>query len=215
MGIAEPRLKLPGPRFCLWRVGGPLQPRRLSVAGSQTRPVGIRKIVDLVRLAAFDLDGTLLRGETVCEAIARGIGRIHRMREFERLDSNQIEEVTAAREEMAAWYSSFTLEELCKHLTGIRVAPGVDEGFALLREHDFKIAIVSITWEFAVEWFANKFGADYSIGTRFSSGGLITHFWPQDKALLADTTGRQPRCRNAQRGRRGRFKRGHTHAFVL
>ncbi len=138
---------------------------------------------DPVRLAAFDLDGTLLRGETVCEAIAKGIGRSQRMRELERLDSNQIEEVTAAREEMAEWYSSFSLEEVCKHLSSIRVAPGVEEGLTLLRNHGFKIAIVSITWEFAVEWFANGLGADYSVGTGLSPDGVIAHFWPQDKAL--------------------------------
>ena len=54
-----------------------------------------------LRLAAFDLDGTLLRGRTACEAIAKGIGRLGRMRELEQLESNQIEEITAAREEMA------------------------------------------------------------------------------------------------------------------
>ena len=130
----------------------------------------------MMRIAAFDLDGTLLRGQTACEAIAMGIGRIGRMREFEELGSSQIEE-------MAEWYSSFTFSDLCKHLTAIRVAPGVDEGFALLHDHGFKIAIVSLTWEFAVEWFANRLGADYSVGTGLSPGGLITHFWPQDKAL--------------------------------
>ena len=124
-----------------------------------------------------------MRGETVCEAIARGIGRIQRMRELERIDSNQVEEVTAAREEMAQWYSTLTFDELREHLTSIRVAPGVDEGFTLLRDHGFKISIVSITWEFAVEWFANRFGADYSVGSGLSSDGLISHFWPKDKAL--------------------------------
>ena len=129
-----------------------------------------------MRIAAFDLDGTLLRGQTVAEAIAMGIGRIGRMREFEQLGSSQIEE-------MAEWYSSFTFSDLCKHLTAIRVAPGIDEGFALLHDHGFKLAIVSLTWEFAVEGFANRLGADYSVGTALSSGGLITHFWPQDKEL--------------------------------
>ena len=136
-----------------------------------------------LRLAAFDLDDTLLRGQTACEAIAEGIGRIGRMRELEQLESNQIEEIMAAREEMVEWYSAFTFSGLCKHLTAIRVAPGVDEGFTLLRAHGFKIAIVSLTWEFAVEWFANRLGADHSVGTGLSSSGLITHFWPQDKAL--------------------------------
>ena len=105
------------------------------------------------RLAAFDLDGTLLRGQTVCEAIAMGIGRIERMRELEQLESSQIEEVTAAREEMAQWYSALTSRDLCQYLAAIRVALGVGEGFALLRDHGFKIAIVSLTWEFAVKWF--------------------------------------------------------------
>ena len=115
------------------------------------------------------------------------------MREFERLESTHIEEVTAAREEMAEWYSTFTLSDLCELLTAIRVAPGVCEGLALLRGHGFKIAIVSLTWEFAVEWFANRLGADYSVGTGLSPDGLITHFWPQDKALwltrLSDNLG--------------------------
>ena len=137
-----------------------------------------------MKLVAFDLDGTLLRGESVWEAIARGIGRLERVREMEeQIAPDQIAEVTAAREESARWYSAYTFEELLEHVTSMRVAPGVDEGFALLREHGFKIAVVSLTWEFAVEWFANRFGADYFVGTALSPDGRITHFWPEDKAL--------------------------------
>ena len=136
-----------------------------------------------MRIAAFDLDGTLLRGQTACEAIAMGIGRIGRMREFEQLKSSQIEEIKAARAEMAEWYSAFTFSDLCQHLTAIRVAPGVDEGLALLRDHGFRIAIISLTWEFAVEWFASRWGVDHFVGQGLSTEGLITHFWPQDKAI--------------------------------
>jgi len=135
-----------------------------------------------VRLAAFDLDGTLLRSQTACEAIAEGIGRLGRMREFEQLRSNQIEEVTAAREEMAQWYSAYSLDDLCQHLATIRLAPGVEEAFTSLHRHDFRIAIVSLTWEFAAGWFASKLGADYFVGQGLSSEGKISHFWPQDKA---------------------------------
>ena len=137
-----------------------------------------------MKLAAFDLDGTLLKGESVWEAIARGIGRLERVREMEeQIAPDQTAEITAAREESAGWYSAYTFEELLEHVTSMRVAPGVDEGFALLREHGFKIAVVSLTWEFAVEWFANRFGADYFVGTGLSPDGRITHFWPEDKAL--------------------------------
>ena len=136
-----------------------------------------------MRLAAFDLDGTLIRGQTAAEAIAEGIGRIERMREFELLRSHETDRVKAAIEEMAEWYSTFTFSELCKHLNAVSVAPGTEEGFALLREHGFKIAIVSLSWDFAVKWFANRLGADYWVGTGLSSSGLVTHFLPQDKAI--------------------------------
>ena len=136
-----------------------------------------------MKLVAFDLDGTLLWEESVWEAIARGIGRLDRVREMEQLSADQTAEITAAREESAGWYSAYTFEELLEHVTSMRVAPGVDEGFALLREHGFKIAVVSLSWEFAVEWFANRFGADYFVGTGLSPDGRITHFWPEDKAL--------------------------------
>ena len=124
-----------------------------------------------------------MRGESVWEAIARGIGRLERVREMERIDPARIEEMTAAREESAGWYSSFTFDELLDHVTSMPVAPGIDEGFALLHAHGFKIAVVSLTWEFAVEWFAGRFGGDYYAGTGLSSDGEITHFWPRDKAL--------------------------------
>ena len=136
-----------------------------------------------VRLAAFDLDGTLLKGETVCEAIASGIGRIEQMREFEQLQHTQIEEIAAAREEMAKWYSRYAFQELCGHLTKMRFAPRLEEGFKLLHSHDVKIAIVSLTWQFAVKWFAKRLGANYHVGVGLSPIGQITHFWSADKAL--------------------------------
>ena len=152
---------------------------------------------NVLRLAAFDLDGTLLEGQTACEAIARGIDRLEHMREFEKLGYDQVEEIMTARQEMAEWYSAFSLDELRGHLATIHLAPGVLEGFSLLHDHDFKIAIVSVTWAFAVEWFAEELGADYSVGTGLSTDGRVDHFWPQDKAIwltgLAGRLGIDPR----------------------
>ena len=132
-----------------------------------------------IALVAFDLDGTLLRGDTVCEALARRIGHLGRMKELEGLA--QVEDIKAGREKMAAWYKPYTFSELCSFLTTLQVAPGVQEGFQLLKHHGIKIAIISITWEFAVEWFARHLGADYYVGTRLSATGQIDHFWSQDK----------------------------------
>ncbi len=56
-----------------------------------------------VALVVFDLDGTVLRGDTVCEAIAAHIGRLPRMRELERLPWSA---VYSARAEMESWYAA-------------------------------------------------------------------------------------------------------------
>jgi len=146
-------------------------------------------MVDRVRLVAFDLDGTLLRGETVCEALARGLGRIERMRELERATTPQ--ELRAAREEMARWYADASAESLTECLPSLSLAPGVAAGFELLRRHRIRTAIVSITWEFAVEWFARIFGADHFVGTRPCPGGRIEHFWPEDKPGWLETLARR------------------------
>lgn len=144
-----------------------------------------------MKLVAFDLDGTLLWGESVWEAIGRSIGRLERVREFEQLDIAQTEAIAAAREEFTGWFRSFTIDELREHIVAMQAAPGVGEGFSLLREHGFQIALVSLTWEFAVEWCAERFGAGHCVGTGLSSDGRITHFWPEDKALwLAELAGR-------------------------
>jgi phosphoserine phosphatase len=99
-----------------------------------------------VRLAAFDLDGTLIRGPTICESLAE------------------------------------PLSAHCARLTGVAIAPGAHEAFELLGQRGIRTAIVSITWSFAVEWFARRFGADAWIGTGVQSGD-IQHFWPSDKPV--------------------------------
>ena len=135
------------------------------------------------QLAAFDLDGTLLRGDTVFEALARPLGHLERVQEFEKLRTSDIDGVRAARQEAAGWYESSTLPELHSSLASMRLAPGVHEGLGLLKSHGFAIAIVSITWEFAVEWFARQLGADHFVGTRLSPDGGVVDFWPADKAV--------------------------------
>ena len=88
--------------------------------------------------------------------------------------------VTAAREAMAEWYRPYTPEELTAGLSDLSLAPGSEEAFALLRRHGVATAIVSITWSFAVEWFARRLGADYAYGTRLIDG-RVEHVWPADK----------------------------------
>lgn len=116
-----------------------------------------------IKLAVFDLDGTLLRGDTVCLALARRLGRLDRMQELENLRDLAL--IKEARHEMAAWYEGRIREELQALLSDLRIAPGADEGCALLRRHGIRIAISSMTWTFAVELIATRLGASHWTGS--------------------------------------------------
>lgn len=130
-------------------------------------------------VVAFDLDGTLLRGPTVCELLAAPLGRLQEMRRFEALSSEL--DIAAAREEMARWYEGRSAKELCEALDAATWAPGAHEGVALLQANGIEVVIASITWSFAVEWVAERLGVTRSLGTRLEPGGAVGHVWPRDK----------------------------------
>lgn len=131
-------------------------------------------------LVAFNLDGTLIRGDTVCQVIARPMGHLKRMNELELL--TEIGDIAAARAEVAGYYATATRNEPLSYLEGCVLAPGAEEGFAQLGQCGVRTAIVSITWGFAAEWFADRLGADYRMGTGLAEDGHTDHFWPADKA---------------------------------
>lgn len=133
-----------------------------------------------IALVAFDLDGTLLRGDTVCQAIARQMGHLERMNELEQ--RTHPDEIAVARAELAAYYALSSRDQLLASLEGCQLAPGAEQAFVLLQQHGIQTAIVSITWSFSVEWFASRLGADYGVGTLLADDGSITHFWPHHKA---------------------------------
>jgi HAD superfamily phosphoserine phosphatase-like hydrolase len=131
------------------------------------------------RLVAFDLDGTLIRGETCAEALARRLGHLDRMRAFERL--TDIEGIARARAEMAEWYRGVPMGDLQAALSTPRLAPGAREGLDLLRRHGIVVVVISITWEFAVAHLARDLGAEAWVGTGLEADGSIRHMWPEDK----------------------------------
>lgn len=130
-------------------------------------------------IVAFDLDGTILGGPTICELLAQPLGRSTEMRRLEALSSE--DDVSRARREMAGWYAGHSVERLCEALEAATWAPGAADGIRLLQERGIEVVIASITWEFAVQWFAKRLGISLALGTRLEPGGRITHVWPRDK----------------------------------
>ena len=43
------------------------------------------------------------------------------------------------------------------------------------------MGIASITWGFAVDWFAAQLGVEHVLATELGENGHIEHVWPEDK----------------------------------
>ena len=131
-------------------------------------------------LVVFDLDGTLLRGPTVCEVLAQSLGRADQMARIEAYSDEA--DIATARAEMAGWYDATDRARLLSALKTARWAPGAQEGVARLRDAGATVAIASITWAFAAQWFAERLGVSHVLGTGLGDRGDIAHVWSRDKA---------------------------------
>ena len=134
----------------------------------------------MIRLVAFDLDGTLVRGDTVCDAIARELGHLERMRELDRA-AVDAEHLVALREELAGYYRGRSRAEMESYLERLVLAPGAIDAFKLFGERGVSTAIVTLSWEFAAEWLARRLGAGHVYGTRLDPDGRMAHVFPGDK----------------------------------
>jgi phosphoserine phosphatase len=142
-------------------------------------------------IAAFDLDGTLLRGDTVCEVLAKRLGRLEEMKRFEAFTAES--DIADGRAQMVEWYRGCSAGDLEAQLDNATWAPGAHEAIRLLHEAGIAVGIASITWKFAVRWFAERIGICHFLGTDLDQNGEIQHVWGRDKARwlqdLADLHG--------------------------
>ena len=134
-----------------------------------------------IKLAVFDVDGTLLRGVTACQVIARRLGKYERMCELERVTGR--EGVIAERKEMARWYIDAGQAEVEAALEGLQWAPGAFEGMKMLQDAGMEIALASVTWSFAVRHVAQRLETSEFLASGLDFGsGAIDHVWGRDKA---------------------------------
>jgi phosphoserine phosphatase len=114
------------------------------------------------------------------EAVVESIGRSEEAAAFESLDIRDMDAMTAARNTIAGWFRPFATDVLLRHVRDLSLAPGTEDAFDLLRSHHVTTATLSLTWKPAVDWFAQKLGADFAVGTSHLDEG-IEHVWPEDK----------------------------------
>ncbi|PYM24424.1 MAG: hypothetical protein DMD80_23880 [Candidatus Rokuibacteriota bacterium] len=127
-----------------------------------------------IRLMAFDLDGTLIRGRKSLTVIGAALRHPEWADQMEILNMRgQSSEEMSDR--VTPWME-FSTDELCCQLVHSHLAPGVDEAFRLLHARHVTTAIVSISWDFIVQWFAKRFGAAHWAAVGFNPDGTVTPF---------------------------------------
>lgn len=132
-----------------------------------------------VRLVAFDLDGTLIREPNALTVLAHAFEQPDWIRRMEILEMRG-EDPAAMRRRVEPWLA-IPVDERCRPLASAVLAPGVGEAFRLLHARGVTTAIVSLSWDFIVTWFADRFGALHRAGVGLDADGSVTPFWPEDK----------------------------------
>ncbi|MGP3918964.1 transposase [Nonomuraea sp. 10N515B] len=135
-----------------------------------------RDLVDIptgIRLVAFDLDGTLTRGQTCLEAIADAFGFAAQMSVWEQARTEQ--ELTAARLGVWEYIQHLSTEDMDAALATIPLAPGAIEGVTALRTAGIGTIIVSLALSSNVAYFVGRLGVDAHFGTEPDGNGGYRH----------------------------------------
>ncbi|MEV4629870.1 HAD-IB family phosphatase [Micromonospora sp. NPDC049523] len=135
-----------------------------------------------IRLVAFDLDGTLTRGQTCMEAIADVFGFAAQMSVWEQSRTEQ--ELIAARLGMWEYLKHLSLGDMEAALAGIPLAPGAIEGITALRTAGIATVIVSLAHAPNVAYFAGRLGVDAHFGSEPDGNGGYRHVFPATKPTL-------------------------------
>jgi phosphoserine phosphatase len=94
-------------------------------------------------------------------------------------DFNQRYRGCARRDDLLV--SGLHRDALLRLVQSVTLAPGAREGIAAPKRAGARVALVSITWQFAVDWVASELGADFAVGTQWREDDSIEHFWSEDK----------------------------------
>jgi len=136
-----------------------------------------------IKLIVLDVDGKLIREQTLCQIIAKNIGKLDRMNWFEENASKSRETLISAREEMANWYLELGRAATLQAIERITWAPNVHESLKSIRESGIALALASVTWDIAVSIVAAELGITQIRATELNwTSGDIVHMYPGFKA---------------------------------
>jgi phosphoserine phosphatase len=140
----------------------------------------------------FDLDGTLLRGTTVSQLLAGWLGRGGALDELEyRYRRGEVSNADVASAS-APWFSGRRAADAWEALGPAPWIGGIEETIAALRAVGSTPVLATVTWRFAAELVARRFGFEAWSGTGMAErGGVLDgtvseHFDADAKRTFAE-----------------------------
>jgi HAD superfamily phosphoserine phosphatase-like hydrolase len=139
-----------------------------------------------------DLDGTLLPQTTVSALTAAWLGRRGALDELERrYRAGQISNAVLA-ETSAGWFAGRNIDEISEALLAACWIEGIADTVARLRSAGAYVALATVSWRFAAEVVAERYGFDACSGTEMAlekgrlTGVVSRSFDAEDKAAFVD-----------------------------
>lgn len=130
--------------------------RKIGRTGRPPRHIG---------LIAFDLDGTLIPGTSVSRHLLAGLGKSREADDLERRYlAGEIDQRQAAKLSGRA-FAGLALTEIDRRLAGLPVIRGLEATLSALALAGIPAVIATVTWTFAVRYFAARFGIARFSGT--------------------------------------------------
>lgn len=142
-------------------------------------------------VVAIDLDGTLLPGTSVLRLLASELGASGLVDRLERdfsagtIGNERVADLTAAL------FRGAQLRQIEGVLAAAQWLPGISDAVERLGETGCRTLLATVTWSFAAEIVACRFGFDGWCGTRMNNvrgrltGMVESYFRPTDKAAYA------------------------------
>jgi len=140
------------------------------------------------KAVAVDLDGTLIRGTTVCLHLGDWIGHRSVIEDLERrFASGEITNAQVAEGD-APYYAGLSLGEISAALSSVPLLDDIYEGVQLLNRAGIITLLCTVTWSFAATLIGDRFGFQAVSGCVMGanqsgrlSGRVEEHFEPEDK----------------------------------
>ena len=130
----------------------------------------------MVRLIAFDLEGTLVKSVSSWVELHKRFGTWEKGKEYaEMFFSGEIDYVEWAELDASLW-RGHTREEILEWANSVEYMEGAKELIEFLRENDFKIAILSSGLMCLAGRIARELGVDYVYANElvFDENGIVT-----------------------------------------